>query len=296
MIEKKIFTFWHTEELPELCEISVNSWQKYCPGFEIIVLNSTNFRDYIKRPIPEHFHQLTIQKKSNWIRCVLVYENGGIWMDTSILLTQDINTWFNFDCEFFGIRAGKRIENWSFGAPKHSPLILEWVKEYEFAKSIGPEKYEQKAMQSVDWEKWTYLFHQLCFLMACKKLSIDIFDEYNPSYFIKDVSEIGYPIDDIKLNFGEKWHYGYMLNAMKLGLESENKLPLYKLPNFTREWAEIALEHQIEDGSPLHRAGYTNESKKNIKSFKLKYHTIKLYVKSLIWRVVHFLGIKSPKQ
>lgn len=270
MIQKSIYTFWDAEKIPKLCKVCINSWKLHCPEFEITILHLNNFENYIQRPIPNEFKKLSIQKKTNWIRCVLIYENGGIWMDPSILLTQNINKWFNYNYEFVGIRNGKRVENWFFAAPKKSLLVLEWIKEYEYAMSIGAEQYEKDAMKLIDWDKWTYLYHQLCFLSVCQRLSINIFDKNSSFYCLKKVNELGFPNADTKYNFNN-WVTEFKYNIVRLGIKSQNIAPLYKMVSFTRKWAEKALQSKIQKESPLYLAGYRNHHKIN---FKIYYYSI----------------------
>ena len=72
MIQKRIYTFWDKEKMPKICKVSIDSWKLHCSEFEITILHLNNFHNYIKRPIPKEFNKLTIQKKTNWIRCVLI--------------------------------------------------------------------------------------------------------------------------------------------------------------------------------------------------------------------------------
>ncbi|KAB1068475.1 hypothetical protein F6U93_07175, partial [Tamlana haliotis] len=276
-------------KLPKLCEVCINSWKLHCPGFEIFILNLNNFQNHINRTIPKEFDKLTIQKKTNWIRCVLIYENGGIWMDASILLTQNITNWFKYEYDFIAVRDGKRIENWFFAATKKSPLLLEWIREYEYAMSIGAKKYEEDTMKLVEWKEWTYLYHQLCFLRACQKLSINIFDAKNPNHYILNIRVIGYPKADTKFNFKNDWANEYKHNAVRLGMKSNNIIALYKLPNFIRKWAKKALQSKIQIGSPLDLAGYSN--KRNSLN-KIHYSTIRIYCYTFlktIYKKTYFL-------
>lgn len=85
MIPKKIHYFWFGgNEKPKSVKKCINSWKKYCPDYEIIEWNESNF-DVHCMPFVEQAHEA---KKyafvSDVARLIVVYEQGGIYMDTDV--------------------------------------------------------------------------------------------------------------------------------------------------------------------------------------------------------------------
>ena len=114
MIPKIIYIFWHDKNLPKVVKVCLNSIKLHCPDYKIVILNEDNYKQKIKRCVPKTLSMYSIQKKANWIRTAIIAENGGIWMDASILLTESINNWINLKSNFIGINNGIRIENCVF--------------------------------------------------------------------------------------------------------------------------------------------------------------------------------------
>jgi hypothetical protein len=87
MIPKKIHYCWFGgKELPELAKKCIASWEKYCPDYEIIRWDESNFdlecNDYIR--------YCYANKKwaflSDLVRLMVVYDQGGIYFDTDVEL------------------------------------------------------------------------------------------------------------------------------------------------------------------------------------------------------------------
>ena len=87
MIPKIIHYCWFGgNPLPELEQKCIASWKKYCPDYELILWNETNF-DTNKIPFT-----MQVAKVKKWgfivdyIRAYVVYYYGGIYLDTDVEL------------------------------------------------------------------------------------------------------------------------------------------------------------------------------------------------------------------
>ena len=114
-MRKIIWSFWDGPK-NYFVEKSYASWKKYCPDWDINFLNLETIKNYnIKKP--KNFDQLTPTKKSDVIRLSLVYNYGGLWLDATVVLHEDLN-WFiqkMKDYPYFGYLHSKNkchIENW----------------------------------------------------------------------------------------------------------------------------------------------------------------------------------------
>ena len=88
MIPKTIHYCWFScNPKPKLAEKCIKSWKKHCPDYEIIEWNEDNF-DLSTAPL--YVRQAYEAKKwafvTDYVRLKLVYDYGGIYMDTDVEL------------------------------------------------------------------------------------------------------------------------------------------------------------------------------------------------------------------
>lgn len=174
MYPKKIWTFWHDEHVPSLVQVCMRSWSRACPGYDITVVNLATYGQYITKPMPGPLLEMDMQFVADWIRTNLVYEHGGFWIDATIILETDLDT-IDQTSDFVGFlvptdRYFPQIENWFFGAPRHSPLLKAWGDEHDKAIDMGPDAYiAASIIPEKDRYGMPYLWHQLCLSEALAK-------------------------------------------------------------------------------------------------------------------------------
>lgn len=91
-ISKKIHYCWFGgNPLPENAKKCIESWKKFCPDYEIIEWNESNF-DFSDC---EYARQAYDAKKwafvSDYARFKILYENGGVYFDTDVELIKPID-------------------------------------------------------------------------------------------------------------------------------------------------------------------------------------------------------------
>lgn len=131
MLPKKIHYCWFGEnELPDLAIKCIESWKKYCPDYEIIEWNETNFDleccDFVK----EAYKTKKWAFVSDYARLKVVYDNGGIYLDTDVELVKSLDILLQEKCYFGEETTGYVNTGLGFGAEKHSPIIDLLLKEY----------------------------------------------------------------------------------------------------------------------------------------------------------------------
>ena len=109
------------------------TWKKSNPNWSIRILDKNNLHIYLdKEELPEKFEYFEeLQKKSNFIRLLLLKKYGGCWLDVSIILRKSLDSlWKN---EYVGFFKEEKniIENWFMMCPKNHPLINIWFKTYK---------------------------------------------------------------------------------------------------------------------------------------------------------------------
>ena len=92
MIPKKIHYCWFGgNEKSKLAKKCINSWKKYCPDYEIIEWNESNF-DVTKNDYLKFCYE---NKKwaflSDLARLMIIYSEGGIYFDTDVEMIKNID-------------------------------------------------------------------------------------------------------------------------------------------------------------------------------------------------------------
>ena len=136
-----IWMYW--ENLPgkkkspylDLCYKTI---KKNCSeNFKIHLLNEKNVYYYIPDLRKNIDHQMNIQQKVDYIRYILLYKYGGIWIDADTIVIKDLTPIINklkkydfvgFGCHFNNrekcLKSGKPYPaNWVMGSRKNSKLM-----------------------------------------------------------------------------------------------------------------------------------------------------------------------------
>lgn len=103
-IPKTIHYCWFGgNEKPEIVKKCIKSWRKFCPDFEIVEWNETNF-DVTCIPYCKQAYEA---KKwafvTDYVRLKVLYKLGGIYMDTDVELVRPLNDFLSLDC-FLGFQ------------------------------------------------------------------------------------------------------------------------------------------------------------------------------------------------
>lgn len=133
MIPKTIHYCWfgHNSK-PDLAKKCIKSWKKYCPDYEIIEWNEDNF-DISACPL--YVRQAYEAKKwafvTDYVRLKVVYDHGGIYMDTDVELKKALDSLLSHQA-YFGFEDGVHIATGlGFGAIPEHPLLKEIMNDYE---------------------------------------------------------------------------------------------------------------------------------------------------------------------
>ena len=99
--------FQGLDSAPELVKRCIASVQRNTPDAQVIILTDENIPDYLI--LPEHiktkYHAGLISKAqySDIVRCSLLYQYGGIWMDATVFMTKPVPETF-FENSFSSLR------------------------------------------------------------------------------------------------------------------------------------------------------------------------------------------------
>lgn len=182
MIPKIIHYCWFgNNPFPKLSKKCIKSWRKYCPDYEIIEWNEDN---YDLQNAPLYVKQAYAKKKwafvTDYVRLQIVYEFGGIYLDTDVELLQPLDFLLVHNA-FFGFQHDNCISTGlGFGAIKGLTLLLNIMEDYSnipFVKSDG----------SMDLtacpERNSHVFKEFGFALDGTNQMIDKIALYGTEYF-----------------------------------------------------------------------------------------------------------------
>lgn len=132
MIPKKIHYCWFGgNPLPEEAKKCIESWKKFCPDYEIIEWNESNYdlnkNEYVKYTYENKKYAFL----TDYVRLDIIYNEGGIYLDTDVELVKSLDD--VLDCKGYMAmeQPGKVATGLGFGAPKGNPIIKENKEYYE---------------------------------------------------------------------------------------------------------------------------------------------------------------------
>lgn len=139
-IPKVIYYCWFGRgKLPTLAEKCIKSWKKYCPDFEIICLNEDNFDISQNKYAKEAYDAGKWAFVSDYARLKVLYENGGIYLDTDVELLKPIDDLIE-ENGFMGFDDNGVISTGlGFACEKANPLVGTLLKDYDDISFILPD-------------------------------------------------------------------------------------------------------------------------------------------------------------
>ena len=132
MIPKKIHYCWFGGNAKsKLAKKCIDSWKKYCPDYEIIEWNESNFDVTQNNYLKFCYENKKWAFLSDMARLMIVYSEGGIYFDTDVEMIKNIDFMLGYKA-FFGFENRKYINTGlGFGAEVHYPVIKDMLKPYE---------------------------------------------------------------------------------------------------------------------------------------------------------------------
>lgn len=130
IIPKTIHYCWFGGPKPELVLRCIESWRKHCPDFVIKEWNEQNVdinaHEFTRRMYAEKHYAFV----ADLVRLLVLEREGGIYLDTDMLLVQPIDTLLF--CEIFlGEEEDGIISAGALGTIPNHPYIRECLKYYD---------------------------------------------------------------------------------------------------------------------------------------------------------------------
>lgn len=132
MIPKIIHYCWFGYgEIPEKDKKCIKSWKKYCPDYEIIRWDESNYDISKNKYMREAYEAKVWGFVPDFARLDLIYQYGGIYLDTDVELIKPLDDLLN-NKAFMGFESEEYVApGLGFGAQKNSAIIKELIGIYE---------------------------------------------------------------------------------------------------------------------------------------------------------------------
>lgn len=137
MIPKIIHYIWIGGDMPNLNKECISTWRQYAAGFDIQFWDLDRIQNKL---VPDPFFYEMINKKKyafavDYIRCQILYEYGGIYLDSDLELIKDISSL----CEnqaFIGLEKIGRASCGIIGTEKGYDIIKNLMNEVIIARGL----------------------------------------------------------------------------------------------------------------------------------------------------------------
>lgn len=140
-IPKTIWTYWDNPDPPQKILKCIETWRVHNPDFTIVILNNDNLSQFITTNPNTYKNADTPQRVSDFVRLHVLYDHGGIWIDSSSIVTRpltqhqpnvlpapDFVGYFSDD-----LTQDYRypvVESWFFACPPKSRFVKAWLDEF----------------------------------------------------------------------------------------------------------------------------------------------------------------------
>ena len=117
--------------LPKEARRCIQSWKKYCPDYKIVQWNEKNFNVFQNRYTSQAYQAGKWAFISDYARLKILYEHGGIYLDTDVELLKSLNPLLHLE-GYMGFENDKLVASGlGFGAVKGAPFLKKLLDDYE---------------------------------------------------------------------------------------------------------------------------------------------------------------------
>jgi mannosyltransferase OCH1-like enzyme len=164
-----IWLYWENkpgvDKPPTYIQMCHESVKQHCSDkFNVIILNENSVNDYLFN-LRTDIQELSIPQKADYIRLKLLEKYGGIWLDSDIIVMQDLMPiidkmkngidFVGFGCHSYNCRnSGKpKPANWVMASKPHTEFIKECIKQCDETLDKGVKGIKYFALgRNVLWD------------------------------------------------------------------------------------------------------------------------------------------------
>ena len=135
-IPKRIFYVWVGGDKPNIVQMCIENWRDKLPDYELVEVNeSSEYFDFEKEYNNCKWFKTVYDKKmwayvSDYIRCKVLYDHGGVYLDTDVTLYKDITPLLKDVEMFIGKEDEKYISVGIFGVVKNHLFLKDMLDFY----------------------------------------------------------------------------------------------------------------------------------------------------------------------
>ncbi len=131
MIPKKIHYCWFGgNPKPDSVQKCINSWKRFCPDYEIIEWNESNFDIHCMPFVEQAIEAKKYAFASDVARLMVVYENGGLYFDTDVEVIRSFNALLENQA-FLGFESNEYVNSGlGFGSEAGIDFFREHIDAY----------------------------------------------------------------------------------------------------------------------------------------------------------------------
>lgn len=131
MIPKKIHYCWFGgNPLPEKDQKCINSWRKFCPDYEIIQWDESNYDVTKNAYMKEAYDAKKWGFVPDYARLDIIFNEGGIYLDTDVELVKNLDALLE-NKAFMGFEDGEHVSpGLCTAAVQHHPTIGKLMEIY----------------------------------------------------------------------------------------------------------------------------------------------------------------------
>lgn len=182
MIPKKIHYCWFGgNPLSDDAKKCIDSWKRFCPDYEIICWDETNYDIHKNSYVEQAYQNKKWAFLTDYIRLDVVYQFGGIYLDTDVELIRNIDELLQNECYMGMEQIGTVATGLGFGACRHHSFLLQNMNVYEEEENYMTDDGDFKPPICV--KITTRLLQEQGLLKEAKIQQIQGVTVYPPEYF-----------------------------------------------------------------------------------------------------------------
>lgn len=140
MIPRKIHYVWvGGNPLTPLAEKCIESWKKFCPDYEIVRWDESNFDINENTYCKQAYEKKKWAFVSDYIRLKVLYEHGGVYLDTDVEVIKNIDKFLKYPA-FSGFENETNVQTGVIASEKNNLWIkrnLDFYSYHSFIKKNG---------------------------------------------------------------------------------------------------------------------------------------------------------------
>jgi hypothetical protein len=139
-VPRRIFSYWDKgfDAAPDIIHLCLASWRHYNPDYEFVLLDADSAADMFPELFGHGaFSRSNVQVQSDLLRLHAVTTLGGIWLDTTVFLTQSLDSIVgpSLPDGFLAVKtdsgSNRFLQNYFLASVPGAPFPVEWLRRYQ---------------------------------------------------------------------------------------------------------------------------------------------------------------------